>query len=153
MFLSKKLAEWEWAGQCSRSKQGLFCLGFFLSIPVLNGLSDRSKSIKGLVMPFFTLFSSFQPVLPIKPVQKIIRRLNYIIFDRDLTIFCQNPFNTVLWLCFSLSRGQFFSIKYLSNLSVDSDWTGLNPKKRLEWGCDFLRLSSFKCNTQSILWL
>ena len=59
MFLSKNLAERERTGQRSRSKQGLSCPGFFLSIPVLNGLSDRSKPFKGLVMPFFTVFFLF----------------------------------------------------------------------------------------------
>ena len=109
MFLSKKLAKRERTGQHSRSKQGLSCPGFFLSIPVLNGLSDRSKPVQGFSHAVFhQFFSCFQPVLPVKPVQKLMRRLNYIIFDRDLTVFCQNPFNAVLRLCFSLSRGRFF---------------------------------------------
>ena len=69
---------------------------------------------ENLFMPFVIFFPSLQPVLPVKPVQKIIRKLNYIIFDRYLTIFRQNLFNFVprLW---------FFSAKYLSNLSIDYD--------------------------------
>ena len=56
MFLGQKLAEWERTGQRSRSKQGLSYPGFFLSIPVLNGLSDRSKPVQGFSHAVFHLF-------------------------------------------------------------------------------------------------
>ena len=110
MFLGQKLAEHERTGQLFRSKQGLSCPIFFLSIPVLNGLSDHSKPVQGFNHAVFhQVFSCFQPVLTVKPVQKIVRRLNYFMFDRDLTIFCQNPFNAVLRLCF-LCQGVGFSL-------------------------------------------
>ena len=60
---------------------------------------------------------------------KIIRILNYIFFDRDLTVLCQNPFNTVLRLWFFLSRGRFFPVQYLSSLAIHSDWTGSKWKE------------------------
>ena len=47
MFLGQKLAEREWIGWRSRSKQGLSCPGFLLAIPILNGLSDRLKHFQG----------------------------------------------------------------------------------------------------------
>ena len=56
MFLGQKLAERERTGQRSRSKQGLSCPGFFLSIPVLNGLSDRSKPVQGFSHAVFHRF-------------------------------------------------------------------------------------------------
>ena len=60
MFLGQKLAERERTGQRSRLKQGLSCPVFFLSIPVLNGLSDRSKPVQGfshaVFHPFFPVF-------------------------------------------------------------------------------------------------
>ena len=49
MFLGQKLAERERTGQRSYSKQGLSCPGFFPSIPVLNGLSDRSKPVQKII--------------------------------------------------------------------------------------------------------
>ena len=57
MFLGQKLAERERTGQRSRSKQGLSYPGFFLSIPVLNGLSDRSKPVQGFSHSVFNRFS------------------------------------------------------------------------------------------------
>ena len=115
MFMGQKLAEPERTGQRFRSKQGLSCPVFFLSIPVLNGLSDRSKPVQGFSHAVFHRFFLFQSVLPVKPVQQIVRKLNYISFDRDLTVLCQNPFNAALRLCFSLSRVRFFPVKYLSS--------------------------------------
>ena len=68
MFLGQKLAERERTRQCFRSKQGLSCPLFFLSIPILNGLSDRSKPVQGFshavfhrFFPVFTLFCLSNP--------------------------------------------------------------------------------------------
>ena len=63
MFLGQKLVGRERTGQRFRSKQGLSCPVFFLSIPVLNGLSDRSKPVQGfshaVFHRFFPVFSLF----------------------------------------------------------------------------------------------
>ena len=115
MFLSKKLGKRERTRQHSHSKQGLFCPGFFLSMPILNGLSYRSKPVQGFSHAIFTVFFLFSACLACQTRSKIVRRLNYISFDRDLTVLCQNPLNAVLRLCFSLSRGRFFPVKYLSS--------------------------------------
>ena len=99
---------------------------------------------------FSQFFPCFQPVLPVKPIQKIIRSVNYIIFDRDLTVSYQNPFSAVPRLCLFRSRGRFFSCQ-LSLLSVNPLWLkGLNREKRLERCCRVARLSSFKCSQLSI---
>ena len=70
MFLHQKLAEQERTGQHSRSKQGLSCPRFLLSIPVLNGLSDRSKPIQvfshAVFYPFFPVFGLFWLSNPFK---------------------------------------------------------------------------------------
>ena len=122
MFLGKKLAEWERTGQHFCSKQGLSCPIFFGSIPILKGLSDRSKPVQGFSHAVFhRLFSCFQPVSPVKPVQQIVGRLNYISFDRDLTVLYQNPFNAILRLCFSV-KGSVFSCQVFVKLSLSIDY-------------------------------
>ena len=59
MFLGQKLAERERTGQRFRSKQGLSCPGIFLSIPILNGLADRSKPVQGFSYAIFHRFFLF----------------------------------------------------------------------------------------------
>ena len=121
MFLGGTLAERERTGQSFRSKQALSCPVFFQSIPVLNALSDPSKPVQRFSHAVFHRFLSVFSLFWLSNLfKKIVRRLNYIIFDRDLTILCQNPFNALLRLCFSLSRGRFFPVKYLSSQACQS---------------------------------
>ena len=59
MFLGQKLAELERTGQRFRSNQSLSYPLFFLSIPVLSGLSDRSKPVQGFSHAVFHRFFLF----------------------------------------------------------------------------------------------
>ena len=77
-------------------------------------------------MPFFTFFFLFSACFACQTRSKNRPKVKLRHFERDLTVLWQNPFNAILWLCFSLSRGRFFPVK--SNLSIDYDWTGLNRK-------------------------
>ena len=155
MFLSKKLAERERTGQRSRSKQGLSCPGLFLSIPVLNGMADRSKPVQGFSHAgFHSFFPVFSLLCLSNPFKKSCEgKLHH--FWQRFNRFLSKPVQRHSTTLFFSVKGSVFScqLSVKSNLSIESDWTGLNLIKRLEWGGEFLRLSSFKCSTQSILWL
>ena len=102
------------------------------------------------VMPFFTpFFPGFQPVLPVKPVQHIMQRINYIIFDREFNRSLSRPVQRRSTSVFFSVKGLIFccQVSVKSNLSIDYDWMGLNRKNLLERRCHVARLSSFKCNT------
>ena len=145
MFLSKKLAERERTGQRSRSKQGLSCPGFFLSIPVLNGLSDRSKPVQGFSHAVFHRFFLFSACFACqtrstnRPKAKLHQFWQR--FNRSLSKPVQRRSTT---LFFSV-KGSVFScqVKFVNRLWLN----GFEQKNLLERRCHVARLSSFKCNT------
>ena len=155
MFLSKKLAERERTGQRSRSKQGLSCPGFSLSIPVLNGLSDRSKPVQGFSHAIFHPFFLFSACFACQTRSKTHAKAKLHPFWQKFSRFLSKPVQRRSTTLFFSVKGSAFScqVSVKSNLSIESDWTVLNGEKRLEWGGDFLRLSSFKCTTSRIIWL
>ena len=149
MFLGQKLAERERTGQHFRSKQGLSCPAFFLSIPILNGLSDRSKPVQGfshaVFHRFFFLFSACF-ACQTRSKNRLKAKLHYFWqrFNRSPSKPVQRNSTTL----FFFVKGSVFSceVSVKSSMSIDYDWTGLNRKNLLEWRCHVAQLSSFKCS-------
>ena len=138
MFLDQKMDERKWIGQRSHSKQRLFSPRFFLSIPAFNGLSDRSKPVQRFTHTdshrFSTVFNLFgSSNLSKGQIPSFLTKFNRIL---------SKLFNVVLLLQIFFSTGRVF----LSSPPIDYDWTGLHGETRLEWSCDFSRLSLFKCS-------
>ena len=120
---------------------------FCLSIPILNGLSNRSKRV----------WSFGYPIFPVSSLSCLSTRLkNYMKtklyhFLTEINRFLPKTDQRYSAILFFSVKWSFLPVKYLSSLSIDSDWTGLNGRKRLELGLLFPQLSSFKCSSQSIL--
>ena len=127
MFLGQKLAEWERTRQHFRSKQGLSCPTFFLSILVLNSLSDRSKPVQGFSHAvFYPSFYCFQPVLPFKRVQKNHPKAKLHHFWQRFNRSLSKPIQGRSTTLFFLSRDRFFlsSIYQLcQSTMIERVWT------------------------------
>ena len=118
MFLGQKLAEREWTRQCFHSKQSLSCPLFFRSIPILNGLPDRSKPVQGFshafLHPFFPIFSLFCLSRPFKNHLKAKLHHFWQKFNRSLSKPIQRYCTTLGFL----SRGRFFPVNPCFKWSV-----------------------------------
>ena len=151
MFLGQKLVEREQTRQRSRSKQGLSCPGFFLSIPVLNGLSDRSKPVQGFSHAGFHRFFLFSACLACQTRSKNHLKAKLQHFWQRFNRFLSKPVQRRSTALFFSVKGSVFSCQ-VSVKSVNR-LNEFERKKTVERGLRFSRLSSFKCSTQSILWL
>ena len=132
MFLGKKLAERGQTRQRFHSKQGLSYPGFFLSIPVLNGVSDRWKPVKGFS---HTVFHRFSPVFSLfglsNPFKNHLKaKLHH--FWRRFNSFLSKPIQRHSTpLVFSI-KGYVFTCE-ISVKSVNRLWLKGFEQKKLAW--------------------